>query len=32
MADAITKKRLPNQAEVVIVGGGVIKASLALKS
>ena len=29
MADAITKKRLPNQAEVVIVGGGVIGCAIA---
>ena len=29
MADAITKNRLPNQAEVVIVGGGVIGCAIA---
>ena len=29
MADVITKKRLPNQAEVVIVGGGVIGCAIA---
>ncbi len=29
MADAITKKRFPNQAEVVVVGGGVIGCAIA---